>query len=280
MVYMTEKNFHFRRTRSKYFVLAGIILLFAQKSKAQSFTLLDSLEIKTPLTVSSDAMGHLYLLTFDNQLQKYDTSLEVIQTYTAPTLSGITTLDARQMLKVFAFNEGSQQFQFFDRFLTPSPTAQVKSEPFSHYSAACLSSDQMLWLYDENNMQLIKYNPVQQNIVSQIDLGFYLPDQAEVKALKEYGNRVYLWQNQTIMVFDFLGTLINTLPIEVEQNFYIHESVLYHFSEKKLMTFNLQTQEQNSIFLQISGKIQFIQCIRQKLLVLTDNRIWIYSRDH
>lgn len=254
-------------------MLLLILFLLSVSVEAQPLIPQDSALTSPPLAVSFDALGHLYVVTEAGNLSKYDKQLEISQTYSSPTLNRITSLDATQMLKVFAFYESSQEFQFFDRLLTPSQTAPIKVAPFSHFSVAALSNDQMIWLFDENNIQLVKYNPLQENLVLQVNLQYYLPEKAEVKALKEYGNRLFLWQDNEILVFDFLGNLISKLPIKISQPFQISDNQLYYPIDNEVYFFDLLTSEQKKYIISGVEDIRFVILMDKNLVVVTKQQI-------
>lgn len=276
MAYMMVVNFRWKLIKSKSHILLLILFLWSASVEAQHFIPQDSASISPPLAVSFDALGHLYVVTEAGSLNKYDKKLEVLQTYSSPTLNRITSLDATQMLKVFAFYESSQEFQFFDRFLTPSQTSQIKVAPFSHFNVAALSNDQMIWLFDENNIQLVKYNPIQENLVLQVDLKYFLPERAEVKALKEYGNRLFLWQDNEILVFDFLGNLISKLPIKINHSFQISNDQLYYAIDNEVYFFDLLTSEQKKYIISGVEDIRFVSLMDKKLVVITKQQIRIF----
>lgn len=144
MAYTMAVNFHLKLIRSRANILIAIIFLIQVPLEAQPRVIQDSIAINVPLSVSFDALGHLYIASEPGVLSKYDRQLEEVQSYSSPALGKITSLDATQMLKVFAFYENRQEFQYFDRFLTPSQTSSIKTAPFSHFSAATLSNDQMI----------------------------------------------------------------------------------------------------------------------------------------
>ncbi|MEK6479217.1 hypothetical protein WJR50_16845 [Catalinimonas sp. 4WD22] len=270
---MMAVNFRWKLIRTKRLILLLIFSSLHSTIAAQSLAVQDSIAISKPLAVSFDALGHLYIVTTSGELSKYDQHLEVLQTYSSPTLNRVSNLDATQMLKIFAFYESSQEFQFFDRFLTPSQTAQIKVAPFSHFSVAALSNDQMIWLFDENNLQLVKYSPIQEDLILKVDLQYFLSERAEIKTLKEYGNRLFLWQDNEILVFDFLGNLINKFPIEIDHPFQISSNQLYYAIDNKVYFFDLLTSTQEKYIIPGVEDIQFVILIDKNLVVITDQQI-------
>ncbi|MDF9795511.1 hypothetical protein OKW21_000774 [Catalinimonas alkaloidigena] len=276
MAYTMAVNFHLKLIRSRANILIAIIFLIQVPLEAQPLVIQDSIAINVPLSVSFDALGHLYIASEPGVLSKYDRQLEEVQSYSSPALGKITSLDATQMLKVFAFYENRQEFQYFDRFLTPSQTSSIKTAPFSHFSAATLSNDQMIWLFDENNIQVVKYNPIVENVVLKVNLHYFLPERADVQSLKEYGNRLYLHQGNEILVFDFLGNLIDKLPIEINQPFQISNNQLYYASGKDVFFVNLLTMEQKKYSLRSTDDIKFVILMEERLVTITNKQIKVH----
>ncbi|WPP52553.1 hypothetical protein [Catalinimonas niigatensis] len=239
--------------------------------------LLDSLALHNVTTVSHDALGNLYLSTADGALMKLNKQLVVEQNHSSVYIPRLTSLEAAQMLKVFTFYQNSQQFQFFDRFLTPSPTNTIKTKMPSHFSAATLSNDQMIWLYDDTHLQLIKYNPILEEVILKIDIQYFLPVNAQVKALKEYGNRLYLWQNNELLVFDFLGNLIQKLPVDISKPFSFYENQLYYSEGTQVCGYDLSTMQQKRYSFPLSQEIRFVIRIESHFFLFTKDQLKVFE---
>lgn len=285
---MTEQHLCSKHLNSKALFFLLFFLLhfqsFAQLASFQSATfqagpLLDSLPMRNIIAVSHDLLGNLYIATADGKLMKLNQQLSIEQQYSSASIPMLTSLEATQMLKIFTFYQNSQQFQFFDRFLTASQANRIKTKEAAHFSAATLSSDQMIWLFNDINVQLIKYNPILEEVILKTDMQYFLPARAQVKALKEYGNRLYLWQNNELMIFDFLGNLIQKLPVEVERPFTFYKDQLYFSAGKDVYVYDLETMQQKKYVFPLTQEIRFVVRIENRIFLITKDQIKVFGLD-
>jgi hypothetical protein len=208
---------------------------------------------------------------------KLNQQLSVEQRYSSAAISRLSALEAAQMLKIFTFYQNSQQFQFFDRFLTPSQTNTIKTKTPSHFSAATLSNDQMIWGFDDTNTRLIKYNPILEAVVLQTDMQYFLPANAQIKALKEYGNRLYLWQNNELVVFDFLGNPLQKLPVDVEKSFTFYNNQLYYPAGRQVHVYDLLTMQQKRYDFSLVQEIRFVVRVENRLFLITKDQVKVFQ---
>ncbi len=215
----------------------------------QSWTLTDSLQIGKAQALTYDPSGKLYVATQNRQLYQLKRG-KTEQSYASAQLSGIGHLEAFHLLRLFAFYRESQTFQFFDRFLTPGSQQLVNDPDQAFYSAATLSSDQMLWLVDEVNLKLKKYHPILENILITADLRYYLDESYKINYVREYGNRVFVNNSmQEILLFDIMGNFLGKLPLRTEEAFYFNKDSLYFLSGRELISYHLKTMQQDRIIL-------------------------------
>lgn len=123
---------------------------------------------------------------------------------------------------------------------------------------------------------MVKYNPIVENVVLKVNLHYFLPERADVQSLKEYGNRLYLHQGNEILVFDFLGNLIDKLPIEINQPFQISNNQLYYASGKDVFFVNLLTMEQKKYSLRSTDDIKFVILMEERLVTITNKQIKVH----
>jgi len=277
MVYTTESSLCSKLLKNKvlYPFLGFLLLCNTAKSQTSGWQLIDSLGITEATNVTQDGIRHIYWSTVEGNLYKYNYRLEAQQEFSAPYLSELTSLEASQMLKVFTFYQNSQQFQFFDRFLTPTSRATIESEDLTHFSVATLSSDQKIWLFDNNSVQIVKYNPILEAIEQRIDTRYFLPEEASIKAIKEYKNRLYLWYNKEVIVFDFLGNLIKKLPIVVDaSSFHFYQDHLYFVKNKEMHSFHLASLEQKKYVLPVDREVLHAIILDKKVFLFTKSKLY------
>lgn len=225
------------------------LLLPALQVSAQQWNLIDSLSLSEPQVLTCDPSGNIYVFTGQNALHHINRS-EIIRSQASSQLSGLTHLEAFHMLKLFAFYRDQQTFQFFDRFLTPGSRQSIKDPEQGTYSAATLSSDQMIWLVDEANLRLKKYHPILEEMMIDADLKYYLEGGFDISYAKEYGNRLYLKNGDNeIILFDTMGNFIGKVNLPLGSTFFFNREYLYSQRDDELFVYELGSMQSRRITL-------------------------------
>ena len=262
-----------------------LILLGASGLSAQQWTSMDSLALPSKVSaVSIDLRGNLYIAYQSGMLRQYAATLQQQRNSGKSQYGTIRALDASQMLKVFAFYEESQQFQFFDRFLNPlqPPRSfgfdQMAGSSSYQVNAATMSADQTLWLLDETRFSLIKYHPILEQIIVDVDLSYYANQNLEVRELKEYNNRLFLHHKDEILVFDALGNYINKLPLSVNDSFAIFGESVYYLEQDEVWTYNLANMQTLPIGITSKEPVSHMLCSGDKLYLFLPDKLKVFGR--
>ncbi len=275
---MTVKIFRWPVLKNKIFLL--YFSLLGLDLEAQTWFPTDSLRLQSAISaVSSDASGNLYLAEKEGQLSRYSSQFQKQESYSNPQFSMISTLDAEQMLRIFTFYRETQQFQFFNRFLTPlQPPANFLLGGTSQVGAAAMSSDQMIWLIDEANLRLLKYNPILENVMITTDLTYYIDGSLNVKNLQEHNNRLFLHQQDEMLVFDFMGNFISKLPPKIEGPSAFYGQKLYYCHDEQLFVHHLESMRTTFTGININKEVSFILCTGEKLFLVLDDNVIAYKK--
>ena len=253
-----------------------LLLFLGIKVQAQQWTISDSLSLNAAVrSVSSDVLGNLYVANHKGELSRYSASLEKQETYSNQQLETISALDAGQMLRIFAFYEETQQFQFFNRFLNPlhPPKGFSHKSGTAQIGTATMSSDQMIWLVDEANLRLQKYNPILEQVILSMDLSYYVTGVLEAKSLKERNNQLFLHQQDEILVFDFMGNFISKLPLQISGPFSIYENRLYYCQDNQVFVYRLDNMQTTSVHTLREEDVEFVIGTKDKLYLFSKKKI-------
>lgn len=163
--------------------------------------------INQPQSVSIDKNGDLLIGDIEGNLKKYDKNGQILLEYSPQKIATISYIDASASLQILAFYQDWQEFILFDRFLNPKQNEKIQNEKIGFMTAMCLSADGLLWIFDQNDMSLKKYNAITEQILIYTPLDLLLaPKEYDIKSIKEYQNLVLMMDKKTgIFVFDNLG---------------------------------------------------------------------------
>ena len=251
----------------------SIVEVSAQSDKVPSDSITATNKI---MAASLSPMETLYLVDVEGTITRYDVKLTG-QKKPRVNLAGATSIDAKQLLKIFVFYGDRQQYQFLDRYLTPiNIPQQLNKSSDSEYELASLSSDQMIWLADPVNLRLRKYNPILHELVVDTDLSYYLRGELNLRSLKEKSNLLFVQNKSTVLVFDNMGNYISKLPLEAE-SFDIRSNKLYYYKEGEIWLYDLEKLLTIRTGIKERDTIVDLLCSQDNLYVVLRDKVKIYN---
>ena len=192
-------------------LIAG--LLFGLNiSYSQSIS--DTLSVTGEITAfSQDRTGNIFLSFKGGAITKFSPSMDSLISFCPEKLGDITLLEAWHGFQIFAFYEDFQEYTLLDRFLTRDTRYQLSQSSENYVDMCTISSDQNLWIFEENQLRLIKLNLNIRAIDIEIPLEFVLDaNEHKITFLREYQNLVFLVdENSGIYVLDNLGNYLRKI---------------------------------------------------------------------
>lgn len=220
---------------------------------AQSLVL--SFEKEVPIeevaAVSMDRNGYFYLADFNGNVRKLNA--EGVEIYKfSPDKPGIATnLESWQTLRTLVFYADFQEYVFLDRFLNSSPLYNIEQAGFGFVSLLTLSEDNQLWLFDNENISLTKYDYNTNQITLRAPINNYvISENNNLNFLKTYQQQLFLNDKLTgILVFDIFGNYIKTLPYPGLDYFNFYKNSIYFIKENNIVLIDLYSLSQREITL-------------------------------
>ncbi|HXB10626.1 MAG TPA: hypothetical protein VNZ45_01460 [Bacteroidia bacterium] len=200
---------------------------------------------KIPLdggSFTTDNLRNIYVYT-NNSIKKYDTHDALLYSYSDKSYGTITSVDVTDPLKIMVFFKDFPEVIFLDNTLSLNGTAIGPSNlGFPFTTLACISHDNGAWLFDAQNLQLVRIDlnlNVTQKTGSLMQLlGFPV----NPNYLLEYNDYVYMNDTaQGILTFDAYGTYYKTIPIKGLTAFELRGDDLFYTCKGIIHTFHLKT---------------------------------------
>ncbi len=194
--------------RLKYFLLF-IFLSFSTLSIAQDWELVRSFPVPRIHKFQVDRYGNLFVADRNGNIFKLDSLGNTLETYSPVGGALPSDLQVSQSVNVFAFYEDWQRFVLLDRFLGNARTFEFSdSEEIGYVKSACWASDGNVWLFDQSNFSLKKYNPTTKSILLSLPFNFSAEnEELEITQLREYEGKIIGLSENKIFVFSFTGNL-------------------------------------------------------------------------
>lgn len=227
--------------------------------------------------ISTDNLSNVYVINFD-VLQKFDPKGNLLKTYSNKNFGKISSIDASNPMKLILFYRNFLQVVFLDNTLAQNgDPISLEELGYPQAQLICASHDNGMWVYDQQNFELIRFD---QNLllVNQTgNLAQLLSIDFKPQSMLEYDNRLYV-NNPTvgILVFDIFGNYYKTIPLPGIYDFQFKEDELVYYKDGKLNTFHLKTLEQTETKLPDSTAVS-VHISNDRLYVLTREALGIYT---
>jgi hypothetical protein len=217
---------------------------------AQAWQVVRTVPLTQPVHLSVDRYGNYYVADAAGNLDRYDSLGQFALHYSPPKLAQITQLEARPTVRIFAFYRELQEYKLLDRFLTPLETyslAQASPElGFVRLAAPAL--DNQLWLYDDGQFSLYKFDKNQNSLSLKAPLDLLLGQaDYDFNQMAEYQNQLFVNdRNSGVLVFDNLGNYRRRLGHPTD-HFDFYGNQLYYLHQGQLWLVHLYTGATQSL---------------------------------
>jgi hypothetical protein len=266
--------------KAKVLWVSLLLIFFAGKTFAQTFTLLGSQMIPKPVAVSQDRYGQVSVAFESGTVSLFDSTGKKLYEYSPFRPVEVNLLESWRTVKIFAFYKDLQAYSLFNRFLVATAEQYRFPASFGFIRTATLANDDNLWLFDEVDFSLKKYNPETQTLLLDAPMSLILDGKNyNLGFMREYQNLLFISEhNSGILVFDNLGNYRKKLPFPGVTYFSFLEDELYFLQQNELYFFNLYTLAERRLKLPgIPEKIQFTILTGNRLFLLTEKQMYVYK---
>ena len=237
----------------------GIFLLgmwYAGVALAQTDTLqiVDTVAFSMTGAVSGDRYGNLYLAGKHGSVHKTDSAGHFSLVFSPERVGQVSLIEARNPLAIFVFYRDLQQYLLLDRFLSPVETHHFDSPEINFVRLATPAADNQVWLLDDMDFAIKKFDPRQNRISLQVPLDLILKKgQYDISWMAEYQNQLFLLdRNSGIFVFDNMGNYKYHIEAPGIEYFNFLNEEIYFIKNHEVIVVHLYQQEKKSFI--ITGK--------------------------
>lgn len=232
--------------------------------------------LDTPVSVSIDRTSHIYVAGKKGNIYKYNSDGELLFTHSPQKQTNVKSVEAWSTLNTFVFYEGLQEFSVLDRFLTPITTQKFRNQIYARL--ATISSDNNLWVFDDQDYSLkkINLNYFEADILT--SLNNIVSGELHGTHIREYQNFVFLSNAAAgIYVFDNFGNFIKELPFKGVSYFNFHKNTLYFLNDSKLTLFDIYSSDVKELELETEQKYTFALITEHKLFLFSGESVDVYQ---
>lgn len=217
---------------SKYLILLLLIMqchVVKKTAPEQEYSIArDYLFEESNLTQLKISSRHLFAVKSNNQLLKLDTTGTRQASYDAQQYGKIHTYSINKGLKHMLYYRDFEVIQWLDPFFAEIKTIQLKDWNLFDIEALNQSSENGIWLFDQNLRKLRKYDWNGNELFSSVDLYTVTDVNLQIKKLWEHRNYIYLLNSEgDLLQFDNLGNYLKTNHWNLQDEVVFHGPYVY-----------------------------------------------------
>jgi len=227
------------------------------------------------LFFSTDNLQNIYAVTTDYKVVKYDSSGQLLHTYTNKSLGQPTSLDVSNPMKLLLYYKDFSTIIWLDNTLSEIAETQLAPIGIIQSPVVCLSQDGNFWVYDEADQRLKKINSQLEVIYEGPNVQAISNKTIEPFLMIEENQQLFVSDSsQGVFVFDEYGNFKNKIPTKGITNFQVENNQLLYKGNNLANIYQLKTMEEHSIKLPDTA-IQ-VQIESHRIFLLQKEQIAVY----
>ncbi|MCU0393751.1 MAG: hypothetical protein MUE81_21775 [Thermoflexibacter sp.] len=265
----------------KLSIFLGILAFHIQIGYAQDFQLLKNQNLNYITQVSQDRYGNVYVVEQEGTIHQLDSLGREVVVYSPSMIAEVSLFEARSTVRLLVFYRDLQSFTLLNRFLTPIEHYKFENDNIGFVRLATLSADNQLWLLDDVNFSLKKFDK-NLNIISlktPLDLLFVEKDY-DINYLCEYQNQLFLNDKTTgILIFDNLGNFKQKIPLKKSIDFFSFlDEEIYFLEDGTVRFLHLYNLSERTMTLPQAWKTKAkkVICQKQRLFLFGEREMAIF----
>lgn len=254
----------------------ALILLMLSVTQNNSFELQKSIEGNFS-SVKLDEVGNVYLINAKKNLVKLNDNLDSLYTFESKSME-VDVVAPQNSLKTLIHNRNLNTVLFLDKTLTPtSGEVELDAVNLPLVKAIGVSRDNNIWVFDDNEQELKKYNSSLEQVYSSGNLMNITGESWYPYSLVENEDKVYASDStQGILEFDLYGSFLRVIPYKIKGSFYVVDNNLLYLKSDSLVVKDLLLKDEKKVGLPIRGITDFAYS-KDRIYLLSKEKLHIYT---
>ena len=272
----------FKHSFSKLFLKIGFFCLlvfcgFNAKGQTPNFQLIAKIDTLAKFA-SVDNFGNLFVVTPKNEVLKFNAKGHFLWNYTNNSFGNITQIDVTDPLRVILFYAAFQQIVVLNNNLSEISSYSFNQNPNLQITMVASANNNGFWVYDQINRELKKLTNAFTDDLSSGNI--YQRNGFDIQADDMISDEQHVYIHDAlegIRIFDLYGNFIKSALIKTSGGFDVNGDFIYFFNNQKLMSFALQTFEQQEIKLPGKGPYTHVSLRFNRLVVLNEKGLTLWA---
>lgn len=260
----------------RFFGFVFSLLLLCGNLFSQDFVKEKTLDVNATY-FSLDKLGNIYIVEEGN-IFKYDSTGNKLYTFSNKGNGNIDFIDAGNPFRILVYVKNFSMIYFLDNHLALQSTLDLRQQLFTDVWPVCISGNDGFWIYDRQTFSLKKLDGTLKIIAQSQPLNLTVTDEIKPVMMQEGESYLVLLNAESgFMVYDRLGSYYKTIRKSPVTNFTLSDNMLIYFADDKMNVTDLKSGIENEYAFKTDLPAQSIGFFKNKLYVLTGNKIEIYS---
>lgn len=232
--------------------------------------------------ISTDSYSNIYISSPNGVVTKYDSLGNVLLKFSPPKKSRVSYLDGSRNVNIFLFYKNFQEIKLLSRFLTDLGNYDLSNEKIGYASLCAPSSDNTVWIIDDNDLSLKKFNFRFNSLEISNSLLMTIPRSIRdynFTYLRAYNTSLYIAEkNSGILVFDNLGNYQTLIPSQNIDFFAFWQNQLYFIDGKNLKVLDISKGKMKEFTLALPEGCKIILS-QFRAYLFTENTVKVFSHN-
>ncbi len=252
------------------------------KDGGKDYRLTGSVPMKAAL-LTTDFMKNAYVVTKNNQVMKYDSTGTLVARFSDSKFGQISHVDATAPFNVLIFFKDQARVVTTDMRLNVKRSYKLSSVGINEVSAACMSHDNYMWIFDQADNKLKKITDSYEIIHESLSIVELLGMEITPSYMVERGNMIYMnVPDLGVMVFDMFGTYYTSISNstffkEDIGQFQVVNNKIVYFHEGYVHIYDAFTREPESIPIPKSRGLIDVRLEKGNLFMLNESELQFYN---
>ncbi len=261
------------------FLIGIFSLLIFSTAYAQNLKPLETVKIPGQIgCISSDPYEFVYLSDISGNIYKIDSLGKQFVLASPPRRGQITSIEAYRNVNIFVFYSEYQVYYYYDRFLNPSQSLTFASNDIGFVRIATPSLDQNVWVVDDQDFSLKKYNSTYFTIDINTPLDLIIdPEQYNMNFMREYQNLLFINDaNSGVLIFDNMGNYKTRIPVTGLNYISFSGEDLVYMKDGSLYLTNIYTYKERKFTNPLFKDAVSAILINDRLYITIKDTLFIY----
>lgn len=174
------------------------------------------IEAKQVSNLGIDPIGNIFFVTNNRTLNKYTNEGNLDLTFDTQLSGMIHSIDVSNPLYILIYYRDGNKIQLLDRNLAPLEELDLGQWTTNDITAAQISNDNNIWVYDNTDRKLKKYTRSGNLIIESLDIYGMTNMNTNVNHIYEHNNQVFLRNaDGKLIVMNNLGKYLKDMDYQV-----------------------------------------------------------------